>query len=318
MSQIEIEFTYNGINTIIQSDKDKKIKDIYLKFKHKAKAEGKILYYIYNGTKIQNDELTFDEIANSQDKSRNKMNILVNEIEAPEEHQIAESQCIIKSKEIICPECQENIRIKIKDYNISLFECKNHHNMDLLLDEYNQTQNINLRKIICQNCQNYNKGSVHNNIFSRCNNCKLNLCPICSSQHDKNHNIINYDEKNYLCEEHNQYYMAYCENCKQNMCLFCEQNHFNHNIIHFGKLIPNKGKLNSYLETLKEKNIQIKNDIKQIIMKLNNVIENFDIYYNINENLILNYNQKKFNYEILYNINNIDKNNIINDMNIIN
>ena len=44
-----------------------------------------------------------------------------------------------------------------------------------------------------------------------------------------------------------------------------------------------------------------------------------NIYYNINENMIKNYNKDKINYEILYNINNIENNNIIKDIdNIIN
>ena len=60
--------------------------------------------------------------------------------------------------------------------------------------------------IICQNCGKYNKASVHNNIFYKCNTCKMDLCPICSSNHDKNHNIINYDNKNYICEKHNKLY----------------------------------------------------------------------------------------------------------------
>ena len=44
-----------------------------------------------------------------------------------------------------------------------------------------------------------------------------------------------------------------------------------------------------------------------------------NIYYNINENMINNYNKDRINYEILYNINNIENNNIIKDIdNIIN
>ena len=44
---------------------------------------------------------------------------------------------IIKSKSIICPECKENIRIKINDYKIKLYDCKNGHNIDnILFEEY--------------------------------------------------------------------------------------------------------------------------------------------------------------------------------------
>ena len=44
-----------------------------------------------------------------------------------------------------------------------------------------------------------------------------------------------------------------------------------------------------------------------------------NIYYNINENMINNYNKDRINYEILYNINKIENNIIIKDVdNIIN
>ena len=315
MSQIEVVFTYNGVNTTIQCEKNMKVKDIYQKFRNKVQAEDKVLYFMYNGKNIQNGELKLDDISNFEDKKRNKMNILVNELEGTQEQKKDQSECIVKSKEIICPKCQENIKINIKDYNICLFQCKNKHKLDLLFNEYDQTQNINLSKIVCQMCNNYNKGNVHNNVFYRCNNCKLNLCPICYSKHNKNHNAINYDNKNYICEIHNKIFIAYCENCQNNICLFCEQNHNNHNIIHFGKLIPNENIINNYLELLKEKIAQIKNQIKQIMKKLKNIMDNFDIYYNINENLIRGYNKEKISYERLYNINNIDKNNIIQDIN---
>ena len=31
-----------------------------------------------------------------------------------------------------------------------------------------------------------------------CLKCKMNLCPLCKSVHDKNHYIINYDNKFYI------------------------------------------------------------------------------------------------------------------------
>ena len=146
MSQIEITFTYDGINTTLECTKDQKFKDIYAKFKLKANAEGKLLYYIYNGTNVQNDELTFDEIANAEDKRRSKMNVLVNELiqDGPNP---APTDCIIKSKDIICPECKENIKLKVDGYNILLSECRNKHDKDLFIDEFNETQNINISEI---------------------------------------------------------------------------------------------------------------------------------------------------------------------------
>ena len=308
-----IEFSYEGVNTIIQCKVDEKLKDIFKNFKFKVNDENKILIYMYNGINIQNEELTFNEIANSEDKKRNKMNILV--IESEGQAPITQD-CIIKSNNIICPECKEDIKFKIDDYVINLFECKNKHDIDnIFLNEFNSTQNVNISKIICQNCGKYNKGNVHNNIFYKCNNCKKDLCPICYSSHDKNHNVINYDDKNYICEQHNKAYIAYCEDCKENICLYCEKNHNDHNINAYGKLIPDDNNMNNILRQLEEKKNKLINDINDMIIKLNKVKDNFELYYNINKNIINNFNNEKINYEILYNINNINNNDIIKDIN---
>ena len=230
MNQIEISFTFNGINTNIQCTKDIKFKDILKKFRYKIKGEEKSLFFMYNGTYIKNEELTFNEIANSEDKKRNKMNILVNEIE--EDEQNHKKEFIIKSKNIICPKCKEDIKFKIEEYNILLYGCKNNHEKDnIFFGEFDSTQNLDISKIICNACKIYNKSSIHNNIFYRCNTCKKDLCPICFNNHEKNHNIINYDDKNYICEEHNKIFMAYCKDCRGNICMYCEKNHINHCIV---------------------------------------------------------------------------------------
>jgi len=183
MQQCQIELSYNCQNTIIQCTKDEKLKDIFKNFIFKVKAENKILIYMYNGITIQNEEVTFNEIANTEDKKRDKMNILV--VEDVDNHISPILNHIIKSKNIICPECKEDIKFKIEDYVINLFECKNKDDIDnIFFNEFDSTQNIDISKIICQNCGKYNKSNVHNNIFYKCNSCKKDLCPICYSNHD--------------------------------------------------------------------------------------------------------------------------------------
>ena len=88
------------------------------------------------------------------------MNILVIEAEIP---MPSKSEDIItKSKNIICPECKEDIKFSIEDYVINLFECKNKHDKDnIFLDEFYSTQNINILKIIWEICGKYNKGNVY-------------------------------------------------------------------------------------------------------------------------------------------------------------
>ena len=150
------------------------------------------------------------------------MNILVNEIEESEPQ--PQTECIIKAKNTICPECKEDIKLDFEDYKIILSGCKNNHcTGNLYLDEFEPTQKIDLSRIICEKCKIYNQGNVHNNIFYICNNCKINLCPICYSAHDKNHNVINYNDKNHFCEEHNKIYISYCKKCKKIYACFAKK-----------------------------------------------------------------------------------------------
>ena len=107
---VEVEFIFNGIKTIIQCNLYDKMKDILNKYSIKIQKDIKLLYIIYDSN-IINEELMekeFMEIANNIDKERKKMNILVYEINTN-----IERDKRILSKEIICPECKENIRINI-------------------------------------------------------------------------------------------------------------------------------------------------------------------------------------------------------------
>ena len=98
------------------------MKDICQRFAKKLKIEIDKIYFIYNGSKI-NEELNFNEQANEEDRKRNIMNVLVNDINDRKEEKI------IKSKEVICPICKENILINIYEYKINLLGCKNKHNI---------------------------------------------------------------------------------------------------------------------------------------------------------------------------------------------
>ena len=211
----QVEFSYNGINTIVQCNLDEKMKDICKKFKDKAQIGNKNIFYTYDGKIGINEELTFEEIANREDKGRSKMNIIVfeNEFEI-------NTNDIIKSKNIICPDCKENIKMDIKDYKINLYECKNGHRFEnILLNEFEETQNIDLSNIICDICKTNNKSKTFNNIFYKCLTCNKSICPLCKSGHEEQHKIIDYDDKYYICEMHNENYISYCEQCKLNLCI---------------------------------------------------------------------------------------------------
>ena len=106
--------------------------EIINQFKNKISKDN--LLFIYGG-KIVNKELTFEQQVNELDKSREKMNILVYD-----NYNAIVTDKIITLKESICPDCGENILIKIKDYKIN-YECKNNHiKENILLYEYEDSQ----------------------------------------------------------------------------------------------------------------------------------------------------------------------------------
>ena len=154
------------------------MKDIINRFLIKLEKKENNLYYLYNGTKL-NYALTFDEQANDIDKNRKQMNILVTK----NEEDINKINEII-SKDIICPECKENILIDIINFKINFHNCKNNHNIKKTLNEFENTQKININKIICDICNINNKGITHNNEFYICNTCNINICPVCKIKHD--------------------------------------------------------------------------------------------------------------------------------------
>ena len=113
----EATFIYEGIPNKIQCNNNDKMKDIINKFliKNGRNENDKNLLYIY-GANIINYELTFVQQANELDRNRKKMNILVKSND-DNDKEIKE----MISKNIICPECGENILIDIKDFKIYIY-----------------------------------------------------------------------------------------------------------------------------------------------------------------------------------------------------
>ena len=299
----EVIFTYNGKEVKIQCQNDESMKDIFQRFISKTSIGINTIYFIYGG-KIINEQLTFDQLANEEDKKRKTMNIIVNS------HKDSKLPKIIKSKDIICPKCKENCKINIKDYKITLNECPNDHILNnISLEEYNETQNIDESDIICDNCKNIYKSQTYNNKFYRCLTCNLNLCLLCKLIHNQKDYIIEYEEKNYKCKIHNEPFNNYCTQCKTNLCFLCEKPHLNHknSLINFGNIIPDIENSENYLSQFRIKLNEFNNIIKGIIYKLDKIVENMEIIYQINHDMIFNYKIKNRNYQILNNINNISE-----------
>ena len=228
----QVIFTYNQNQTIIQCCTQDKMKDITDKFISKIGISKDSINFLYSGT-IINEELTLEETIGTTNKYSDKINILVYEKER-EKHN---AEVLVKSDNVICPECGEIAILQIKDYKINIFGCKNEHKINhIFLKDFENTQNINISKIICNKCKESNKGNTFKNKFYECINYKMNLCPLCQNSHDTNHMIIDYEQKDFICNEHNESYNRFCKICNENICISCEPQHENHNTI---RIIPN-------------------------------------------------------------------------------
>ena len=306
-----IEFIYNENIILIQCDIKDRMKEIINKYILKTSINKNSVIFLYSGN-IIDEELNLSEIIGN-DKIE-KIRILVYSLDV-----INNNKSIIKSKYIICPKCKENIKYNLKDYKIYLYECKNGHRIgNILLNEFEKTQYIDISKIKCKICKEKNKSNTFKNEFYKCLTCGINICPLCKSSHDKLHNIINYEQKNYICEKHNENYIKYCDDCKINLCIMCGKEHKNHKSILYEDKIPNNDKIKEYMKNLKQSIDIFNKNIEEIIDKLKKVKKNIEIYYNINNQILNNYIIKNRNYEILQNINEINNNKIIEEINNIN
>lgn len=209
---INVEFIFNGKNYRVESNLNDKIKNIIQKLKLNINEKISSFIYLYRGEKI-NEELLLNEIISIDDKDSKEMKILVYSVnESFERNQFSK---------IICPNCKEDAQIKIENYKIKVYGCKNFHEEVMKLNEFIESQYIDKSNILCNIC----KKNSTNIIFFRCTKCKINLCQKCMIIHKHENNninyIINFDNKTYICEYHNKEFIKYCKECRKNICIFC-------------------------------------------------------------------------------------------------
>ena len=319
MSDISLEFNYEGTQIITQCNLSDKFEVGIESFLTKVGKSKEELYFIY-GAKIINSDLKIISQINENDKKRNKMSIIVNDIVKEE------TKSLKKSQYIICPKCKENAIIAIENYRVRIHDCRNGHNIDnILIENFEKTQMIDESKIICQICNKNNKNNTYNNTFYICLDCNIKICPLCKLVHDKSHNIIDLDDNIFTCHLHNDLYFSFCKKCQKDICLTCESEHNGHKIIGYGSIIPDIKKMKKEANIFNQKKEKLKNDINSIINKLNNLAFLIDNYFKIYEDIINSYENKRRNYFLLQNIKNMknindnilqDINKIINEINI--
>ena len=296
MSEIKLDFIYEGNTISIYCKEDDLTKEAISKFCTKAEINNNSIYCIYSGNPLDENKKI------SEIKSKNK-----------EDQEKVES--IVKPSQAICPECGEIALITFQNYKIKT-SCKNgHEKNNIFLDEFEKTQKIDESKINCDICKDLNKSMTFKKEFYFCGTCKKNICPLCKAKHSKTHNnIVKYEQKNFICFEHEDNFGLYCKDCKLNLCSACENEHSEHETVTFGKLFPNKKDLEKKMKELKDNIDTLKAHIKNIIEILNKVNENMERYYEIINYLINSFSVKAKNYELLKNIKDINISHIINDI----
>ena len=143
---VQIEFDNNQMITVIQANLGDLFKDVINKYLGKTLISPDIVSFVANGC-IINPNLTVEKQMNNFDKENKTMKVIVNVMKEDDD------KVIIKSKQIICPECYESCRIKLENYKIKLYGCINGHvkeNINLI--NFINIQKIDLSKIICNKC----------------------------------------------------------------------------------------------------------------------------------------------------------------------
>ena len=310
---VEIEFDYNQDKIVIQAKLEDTFKEVIDKYCQKALFDPDDLYFIANGGQVMPEEKVENLI--SIFNSQVKLKVLVYLIQRSTKIKT------IQSKDIICPKCKEPCQIKFENCKIILFGCINKHIKELKIKEFFNSQKINISNIKCDICKISNKGNCPNNEFYKCLICNNNICLICKKNHQWNHFIINYDEKDYICNSHFEPFIKYCSKCKKNLCKKCNDEHGNNNQTLFSKNMPNIYAINNNLNEMKKEIELFNKNINDIINKLNelkDLTNILQIYYEINNNIINNFVYKNINYQVLQNINQINDNEIYLKLNKIN
>ena len=283
-------FIYLGSEITIPCKQKEDIKQIIHRFCIKVGANKENLNFLCNG-KILDENITEDKIPMNENGTKI---IIVFDNEQNNNSQ----DIIIKSNVIICPQCKECASLSIDNYHLTISNCKNGHIKNINIEDFAENQKINISQIICEQCKNKNMGNAEGHLFFRCIECKKNLCILCKSGHNPNHNIINYSNKYYTCAQHGEPFISYCSDCKCNLCFICEENHNNHNVQTFRKLFnESKNKLNEELIKLRENINIMKQKINDFVNICNKVVESYEILYNIKKDIYENINLKQRNIQ---------------------
>ena len=287
-------FIYKKKEYLMNIENDNSIIEIITKFLSIINENENNVIFLYKGKKLS---FKFENILNKL----NHNNIIISVFNIKNSKTDNEKFNYIK-----CPKCYNLSFLSINNNNnITLENCINNHKFDdILIHEFIKKQKKNLENIECNICNN-NK-NLYNNNFYICS-CGKRICKLCLENHNiENHNIIEFNKRYSICNNHEKEFISYCKDCKMNLCEECEKDHYKHEIkiyemINAIRKEEMKNKLNDNKEKI--------NEFKEQIDKLNGIYNNFIInlkndledYINL-INQILYYLNNLNNYETIINV----------------
>ena len=179
-------FSYNEIKIIIQCSNTDKMKDICNKYACKINKNINSLYFIYGGNYV-NQDLTFNEQANSIDKNRKEMNILVIDYST-----LSSINSI--NNELKCKKCGERFNLEIFK-NLIKFNNNQIDKLNELKTQIELINNVNDINEIKTKLKYINL--IVNNIIEEINKNKNNIQYIYNNN-NKNNNNLNVKTNNNL------------------------------------------------------------------------------------------------------------------------
>ncbi len=216
-----------------------------------------------------------------------------------------------------CPNCNLIPSLKLFYQNNQPtinFHCENHHNENILLNDYLNIYNkYSLLKEKCNKC-NKNQKEIKGELLY-CSQCNEFLCKLCHlNNHEDEHDIVQFKRFDSLCKKHSNLFCFYCIQCQRNLCIYCKPNHEKHDLIdlsNFNYSDESKKILEEEMKNLENKlnNLDI---IKQkIISKINEIIESSKLEMIFIKILLYTYQYEdklhNLNYNVIQNIKNFEE-----------
>ena len=137
---LKAEFTFKSNVWFVMCNENDKFEDVCTSFTIKAETNLNNLIFLYRGININLSQI-ISSIISKFDKERNIISILVDDLS---------------------PQNQN-----IFNYKINFSCCKNNHLNNMFIKDYEQTQNIDLNKIVCTKC-NAKKLDTYENLMYFC------------------------------------------------------------------------------------------------------------------------------------------------------